>query len=70
MVWLSASRTGRSLLLRNIIFLFPVFISVRGWVKHQGPVRPEELGNNYINFIALVCPASYTDRAAAACQRS
>jgi hypothetical protein len=32
-LWLSALRTGSALLPRNITFLFPVQISVTGWVQ-------------------------------------
>jgi hypothetical protein len=45
MVRLSALRTRRTLLPRNIIiFMFLVLISVRGLSKPQGLVRPEGLG--------------------------
>jgi hypothetical protein len=40
----SVLRTGRALLPRNIIFLFLMLISVRGWVKPQSLVRQEGLG--------------------------
>jgi hypothetical protein len=44
-VSVSALRTRRTLLPSNsIIFMFLVFISVRGRVKPQGLVRPEGLG--------------------------
>jgi hypothetical protein len=47
-VRLSALRTSRTLLPRNIIILMLlVLISVRD-SKPQGPVRPEGLGNQYI----------------------
>jgi hypothetical protein len=45
MVRLSALRTGRALLPRNIIFLLLVLISVKtSMSKLQGIVRPEGLG--------------------------
>jgi hypothetical protein len=43
-VKLSALRTGRSLLLRNIIFLLLVLISARAFNEPQGLVRLERLG--------------------------
>jgi hypothetical protein len=43
-VRLSALRTGRALLPRNIIFLLLVLIYVKGLSKPQCLVRPEGLG--------------------------
>jgi hypothetical protein len=43
-VRLSTLCTGRALLRRNIVFLFLVLISVRGWVKTKAAVRLEGLG--------------------------
>jgi hypothetical protein len=43
-VRLSALRTGRALLPRNIIFVLLVLTSVRGLSKPQGLVLPDGLG--------------------------
>jgi hypothetical protein len=43
-VRLSALRTDRALLLRNIIFLLMVLISIRGWVIPRAMVQLEGLG--------------------------
>jgi hypothetical protein len=53
-VRLSALRTGRALLSRNIIFRLLVLISVRDLSKPQALVRLEGLGKlkTFIQFIA------------------
>jgi hypothetical protein len=51
---LSALRTGRNLLHRNIIFLFLVVISLEAELSEpQGLVRPEEF-DNLKKFIHLI----------------
>jgi hypothetical protein len=54
-VRLSALRTSRALLPRNIIFLLLVLISVKRLSKPQGLVRPEGLGKlkKYIHLIGV-----------------
>jgi hypothetical protein len=62
-VRLSASRTGCTLLPRNIFFLmFPVLIYVRGWVNCRALVQPEGLGKFKISPCGDTTPTNWWPR--------